>query len=52
MYTNAQSLLAHKEEIVHQIMRRMNPAFVAMSETRITQDIEDCEVNVPGYNIV
>lgn len=52
MYTNAQSLLAHKDEIFHQIMKIMNPAFVALSETRITQDIDDCEVNVPGYSLI
>lgn len=52
MYTNTQSLFAHKDEILHQIMKRRNPAFVALSEARITQDIEDCEVNVPGYSIV
>lgn len=54
MYTNAQSLLAHKDEISHQSrsQKRMSPAFVALSETRITEDIDDYEVNVPGYNVV
>ena len=33
LYTNAQSLMAHKDEIQHQIMKKMNPAFVALSET-------------------
>lgn len=52
LYTNAQSLLAHKEEIQHLIMKKMNPAFLALSETRLTPEIEDSEVNVPGYNMV
>lgn len=37
---------------MHQIMKRMNPTIVALSETRITQDIEESEVNVPGYSII
>ncbi|XP_015438094.1 PREDICTED: uncharacterized protein LOC107193204, partial [Dufourea novaeangliae] len=41
----------HKDEIQHQIMKEMNPAFVALSETRLIEDIEDSEVNVPGYNV-
>lgn len=52
IYMNAQSLLAHKDEIMHQFMKRGNPAFVALSETKITQDIENCEVNIPGYSMV
>lgn len=41
--------MAHKEEIQHQVMKRMNPALLALSETRLIPDIEDSEVNVPGY---
>lgn len=52
MYTNARSLLAHKDEIFHQVMESVNPAFVALSETRITRNIEDYEVNVPGYSLI
>lgn len=52
LYTNAQSLLAHKEELQHQIINIINPAFVALSETRLTPDIDDCEVNMPGYSVV
>ncbi|XP_067216875.1 uncharacterized protein [Linepithema humile] len=44
--------MAHKEEIQHQIMKRMRPAFVALSETRVTEEIEDNELNMPGYNMV
>ena|SRR5436190_6215839 len=52
MYTNAQSLMKHKDEIQHRIMKGIKPAMVALSETRITDEIEDEEVYVPGYNIV
>jgi hypothetical protein len=52
MYTNAQSLMAHKDEIQHQIMKKVNPAFVALSESRLTAEIEDCEVNVTGYSMI
>lgn len=51
MYTNAQSLLAHKE-IQHQILVKMNPAILALSESRLIPDIEDGEINVPGYSVV
>jgi len=33
-------------------MSRTNPTIVAVAETRLTADIEDCEVNVPGYSMV
>lgn len=44
--------MAHKDEIQHQIMKKINPAFIALSETRLTAEIEDSEVNVPGYSII
>lgn len=44
--------MAHKEEIQQQVMREMNPAMLALSETRLVPDIEDCEVNVSGYSVV
>lgn len=52
LYTNAQSWTAHKDEIQHQIMKIVNPAFLALSETRLTDEIEDNEVNVPGYSMI
>lgn len=52
MYTNAQSLIAHKDEIHNQIVKKIHPAVIALSETRLTSEIEDCEVNVPGYDII
>lgn len=30
----------------------MNPALLALSETKLIAEIEDSEVNVPGYNVV
>jgi len=44
--------LAHKEEIHHLIMVKKNPAIMALTETRLTPDIDDFEVNVPGYSMV
>ncbi|XP_011636472.1 uncharacterized protein LOC105426752, partial [Pogonomyrmex barbatus] len=32
-------------------MKKINPAFLALSETRLIEDIEDNEVNVSGYNM-
>lgn len=33
-------------------MKKMNPAVIALSETRLTDEIEDYEVNVPGYSMI
>ena len=44
--------MAHKDEIQHQIMKKINPAIIALSETRLTDEIEDSEVNVPGYSMI
>jgi len=44
--------MAHKDEIQHQIMKKINPAFLALSETRLTEDIKDTEVNVLGYSMI
>lgn len=30
----------------------MKPAVLALSETRLIVDIEDSEINVPGYSVV
>jgi len=43
--------MAHKEEIQHQIIKKMNPAFLLLSETRLIDEIDDNEVNVPGYSV-
>lgn len=44
--------MAHKEEIQQQVIKEMKPAILALSETRLIGEIEDSEVNVPGYSIV
>lgn len=51
-YTNAQSLIAHKDEIHNQIIKKTHPAVIALSETRLTSEIEDCEVSVSGYGVI
>jgi len=33
-------------------MKKINPAFLALSETRLIEDIEDNEVNVLGYSMI
>lgn len=52
LYTNAQSLIAHKDEIQHQIMKKINPAIIALSEIRLIAEIKDSEVNVSGYSML
>jgi len=42
--------MAHQEEIQHHIMKKMNPAILALSESRLISEIEDNEMNVPGYS--
>jgi len=44
--------MAHQEEIQHQIMKKMNPVILALSESKLIPEIEDSEVNVPGYSVV
>ncbi|RLU18849.1 hypothetical protein DMN91_009207, partial [Ooceraea biroi] len=47
-----ESLIAHKQKIQQQVMKKMNPAVLVLSETRLIADIEDNEVNIPGYSVV
>jgi len=51
LYTNAENLIAYKEEIYHPIMMKMNPAILALAEFRLTVDINECEVSMPGYSM-
>lgn len=44
--------MEHKDEIFHQIMKKRNPAVVALSETRVDANIEDSEINIGGYSQV
>jgi len=41
--------MAHRDEIQHQIIKKINPAFLALSKTRLTENIED---NVLGYSTI
>lgn len=43
--------MAHRDEIQHLILKKINPALLALAETRLTEDIDDNEVNVPGYSV-
>jgi len=52
IYTNAQNLLAHKEEIHHLIMMKMKLAIMALTKSRLTGEIDNNEVNMPTYNMV
>ncbi|KYN08837.1 hypothetical protein ALC57_19058, partial [Trachymyrmex cornetzi] len=40
LYTNAQSLMAHEDEIQYQVMKKINPSFLALSETKLAEEIE------------
>lgn len=51
-YINAQSLIAHKDEIRFQVVDRIKPAIIALSETRVTAEIEDSELCMPGYSVI
>jgi len=51
LYTNAQSFMVYKDEIYHQIMKKINPTIIALTETILTVDIEDYEVNVLHYSM-
>lgn len=33
-------------------MKKINPAIIALSETRLIAEIEDCEVNISGYSVI
>lgn len=33
-------------------MKKANPTFLALSETRLIPEIEDSEINMPGYSVV
>jgi hypothetical protein len=37
--------MAYKDEIHHHIIKRVNPAIIALIETRLTKEIKDCEIN-------
>lgn len=50
--SNARSLIAHKDEIESQVLEYYKSAIVVLTETRVTNDIEDNEINIKGYTVV
>lgn len=49
---NARSLIKNKDEIIELVIKPKNPCIIALSETRLTNEIENCEISIPGYQIV
>lgn len=53
IYTRAQSLLEHEDQIFHYIMKKKSPVIVALSEVRVKVSIEDFEIhNITSYSHV
>lgn len=48
---NIRSLTEHYDELNHFIMQH-KPNVVCLTETRLTEDIEDDEVHIDGYTVV
>lgn len=48
---NIQGFLKHKDEI-EQLIKLWKPEIVCLTETHITEEINDFEVNVKNYNVV
>lgn len=51
IYLNAQSLIAHKDQIVYEIAK-IYPSLILLSEARVTSDIQTCEVAIDQYHIL
>lgn len=50
MYLNSSSLTAHFDEI-YQLTLRKSPLVIALSETCLTENILDKEINIQGYRL-
>lgn len=48
---NSQSVLAHYDELEH-FLKSHQPAVLCLTETHLTEDIENKEISVEGYNLV
>lgn len=48
---NAQGFLKHKEEI-EQMINEWKPEIACLTETHITEEINDFEINIKNYNLV
>lgn len=51
LYLNIESLLSHKSQL-DWIINKMRPALICVSETHITEDIEDSELEIEGYSFI
>lgn len=51
IYINIQSLLAHRDEFVDNIVKK-SPKVILLSETRVTDDVLDSEVCMNNYSIL
>lgn len=52
LYMNVRSLIKNKDEIEELLIKTKDPSILAFTETRITEDIDDEEISIPGYNII
>lgn len=50
-YLNAQSLVKNRDSIAI-FANKYKPELIFLSETHVTPDIEDCEININGYEII
>lgn len=46
---NAQGFLKHKDEIEHVLIRKLRPSIAGFTETHITRQIEDHELQINVY---
>lgn len=49
---NIRSLIKNKDELEELIIKEKNPSIIALTETRITNDIDDDEISIPNYYIL
>lgn len=49
---NARSLLKNRDEMEELVVRTKNPGIIALSETRLTNETDNCEIMIPDYKIV
>lgn len=50
-YFNVQSLIKNRNLILL-FVENVEPDIIMMSETHITEDIEECEIDINGYNLI
>lgn len=51
IYINARSLIANFNEI-ELLCTNLKPKILACSEARISNDIDECEYDIPGYKVI